>query len=105
MKVFNKKCVIIILVLILIESCTLFLMCKSFDNKKDVLDEVNLNTRENIEMFAIMVEQADGSYKEELTWPPEGGYVYNSEKSGCIDINGNKLDDVLTYDITNKREV
>ena len=102
MQVVNKKmCVIVILVLVIIESCTLFLMYKSYGNKNTNLDEVNLNIN-NSNMFAIMLEQEDGTYKEDTTstWPTSG-YKYNESMSGCIDINGNKLDGVLSYDSTN----
>ena len=102
MQVVNKKmCVIVILVLVIIESCTLFLMYKSFSNKTTNLDEVNLNIS-NSNMFAIMLEQDDGTYKEDTTstWPTSG-YTYNADMSGCIDINGNKLDGVLSYDSAN----
>ena len=102
MQVVNKKmCVIVILLLVIIESCTLFLMYKSFSNKNTNLDEVNLNIN-NSNMFAIMLEQDDGTYKEDTTstWPTSG-YTYNASMSGCIDINGNKLDGVLSYDSAN----
>jgi len=102
MQVVNKKmCVIVILVLVIIESCTLFLMYKSYGNKNNTLDEVNLNKEINSNMFAIMLEQSDGTYKEDTTntWPTSG-YTYNADMSGCIDINGNKLDGVLSYDAT-----
>ncbi|MBQ7030787.1 MAG: hypothetical protein IJN13_00250 [Bacilli bacterium] len=102
MQVVNKKmCVIVTLVLVIIESCTLFLMYKSFGNKNTNLDEVNLNIS-NANMFAIMLEQDDGTYKEDTTntWPTSG-YTYNASMSGCIDINGNRIDNALTYDSTN----
>ena len=104
MQVVNKKmCVIVILVLVIIESCTLFLMYKSFGNKNTNLAEVNLNIS-NTNMFAIMLEQEDGTYKEDTTntWPTSG-YTYNASMSGCIDINGNKIEDALTYDKENNK--
>ena len=104
MQVVNKKmCVIVILVLVIIESCTLFLMYKSFSNKNNTLDEVNLNIN-NANMFAIMLEQSDGTYKEDKTstWPTSG-YTYNESMSGCIDINGNRIEDALTYDKENNK--
>ena len=104
MKVVNKKmCVIVILVLLIIESCTLFLMYKSYNNKNTNLDEVNLNI-DDTNMFAIMLEQDDGTYKEDTsnTWPTSG-YTYNESMSGCIDINGNKIEDALTYDKENNK--
>ncbi|MBQ7031932.1 MAG: hypothetical protein IJN13_06200 [Bacilli bacterium] len=104
MQVVNKKmCVIVILVLVIIESCTLFLMYKSFSNKNTNLDKVNLNIS-NANMFAIMLEQDDGTYKEDTssTWPTSG-YTYNASMSGCIDINGNRIEDALTYDKENNK--
>ena len=104
MQVVNKKmCVIVILVLVIIESCTLFLMYKSYGNKNNTLDEVNLNIN-NSNMFAIMLEQEDGTYKEDTTntWPTSG-YTYNASMSGCIDINGNRIDNALTYDKGNNK--
>ena len=91
-------CVIVILMLVIIESCTLFLMYKSFSNKNTNLDEASLNINDT-NMFAIMLEQEDGTYKEDTssTWPTSG-YQYNSSMSGCIDINGNRIDNALTYD-------
>ncbi|MBQ8902566.1 MAG: hypothetical protein IJY87_05885 [Bacilli bacterium] len=76
-------------------------MYKSYGNKNTNLDEVNLNIS-NSNMFAIMLEQSDGTYKEDTTntWPTSG-YAYNESMSGCVDINGNKLDGVLSYDATN----
>ena len=55
-------------------------------------------------MFAIMIEQDDGTYKEDTssTWPTSG-YIYNESMSGCIDINGNRIDNALTYDKENNK--
>lgn len=100
----NKKTLLttLILFLVLIEASTLFLMYKSYSGKETNLDEVNLQENLTNEMFAIMLEQDDGTYKEssDNTWPTSG-YTYNANMSGCIDVNGNKLDGVLTYDATN----
>ncbi len=100
----NKKTLLttLILFLVLVEASTLFLMYKSYSGKETNLDEVNLQENLTNEMFAIMLEQDDGTYKEssDNTWPTSG-YTYNASMSGCIDVNGNKLDGVLTYDATN----
>jgi len=98
MQVVNKKmCVVVILILVIIEACTLFLMYKSYSNQENQLDEVNLNIS-NSNMFAIMLEQEDGTYKEDTsnTWPKN--MKFNSELSGCIDINGNKISNSLKYE-------
>ncbi len=44
-----------------------------------------------------MLEQDDGTYKEDTssTWPTD--MTFNSELSGCIDLNGNKIDNSLTF--------
>ncbi|MBQ8901970.1 MAG: hypothetical protein IJY87_02750 [Bacilli bacterium] len=78
-------------------------MYKSSNNKNANLATVDLKGNiVNNNMFAIMLEQEDGTYKEDTTstWPTDG-YTYNASMSGCIDINGNKLDGVLSYDATN----
>ena len=100
MKVVNKKMVgVLVVTLMVIEVCSLFLVYKSFFNKETKLDEVKLQEKETEEMLAIMVEQEDGTYVEssDSTWPTSG-YVYNTEKSGCIDMNGNKIESSITYD-------
>ena len=89
--------------LVIVEIFALFLMYKSSNNKNANLATVDLKGNiVNNDMFAIMLEQDDGTYKEDKsnTWPTDG-YTYNESMSGCIDINGNKLDGVLTYDSTN----
>jgi len=68
-----------------------------------VLDEVKLKeTTNNKETFAIMIEQDDGTYKESEsdTWPTN--MTFNGNLSGCIDEEGNEVDNVLTYDDRNK---
>jgi len=95
----NKKFIFnLIIMLVLIETCTLFLMYKSFSNNQT---EDIVSNKKNIKSknFAVMLEQSDGTYIESNMnkWPSEG-YIYSKTKSGCIDINGNKLDGILTYD-------
>lgn len=103
MKVVNRKiCAILITFLLIIEGCSLFLVYMSYSNKNAILDNVSLNEELNKDnMFVILLEQEDGTYKESSdgSWPT--GYIYNANKSGCIDLNGNKLDGVLSYDATN----
>jgi len=89
---------IMILSLILIEFSTIFLMYKSL-NSKNIKNEPVKSYETKKNMFAMMLEQPDGTYKESNMnkWPSEG-YVYSKTKSGCVDINGNKLDGILVYD-------
>ncbi len=88
--------------LVIVEVFTLFLMYKSSNNSSN-LATVDLNKNIiNSDIFAIMLEQSDGTYKEssDKVWPTTG-YTYNESMSGCIDQNGNKLDGILNYDATN----
>ena len=69
------------------------------NNKKEViLDDVRL--KEEIsknDSIAIMLEQNDGTYKESNESMFPSNMVFNSEKSGCIDKEGKKIDNSLTY--------
>ena len=74
------------------------MIVKPNSNKKVILDDVKL--KEEIsknDSIAIMLEQSDGTYKEsnESTFPTN--MMFNSEKSGCIDSKGNKLENSITY--------
>jgi len=78
-------------------------MYKTINNKGSPLDNITLKEEiNNINGFAIMIEQDDGTYKESInnSWPSD--MKYNEELSGCIDSNGNKLNGVLTFDTVNK---
>ncbi len=102
----RKKTVVSIASIIVLASA--FLMCNAFFNKNSVLDEVRLkNSSDDTSMFAIMLEQSDGTYKEssDKTWPTGGTYVYDQQKSGCIDANGNALNGILSYDAANNKAV
>ena len=102
----RKKTVVSIASIIVLASA--FLMCNAFFNKNSVLDEVRLkNSSDDTSMFAIMLEQSDGTYKEssDKTWPTGGTYVYDQQKSGCIDANGNTLNGILSYDAANNKAV
>lgn len=84
---------VLIILLIVIESFTLFLAYKSLDDKveKQITNEIT-----NTQTFAILIEQEDGSFKEGTAWPTDG-YIYSASLSGCVDHNGNKLGDILSY--------
>ena len=99
MIVVNKKIkVIVITLLILLEIVSTYLMYRSFNNKNVVLDNVKLKSTNKNNGLAIMIEQEDGTYKESSSnaWPEE--MMYNEEKSGCIDSNGKKIENSLTYE-------
>ena len=101
MKKENLK-IIIISILLTIELFTVFLMWKSNGENNVVLENVNLknelvNKKSNL---AIMLGDKEGIYTEssDSVWPSNLKYNYNSERSGCIDINGNEIVNALTYD-------
>ena len=79
-----------------IEVITLFLGIKSFGNKNNTLDDIKLLDNKSDNLFAIMVKDASGNYNEASTFPT-GAYILNETMSSCIDNNGNKIDNVLSY--------
>ena len=102
-----KKSVIVVTLLV-VEFISIFLAWKSVSYKETKIDEVKLKdnvvNNKSKKGLAIMLNNGDGKYTEskESSWPTEG-YLYNNEKSGCIDTLGNTVKDVLTYNqLTNK---
>lgn len=68
--------------------------------------QINLKTKEENRqnLYAIMLEQNDGSYKTTTSnLFNQSGYVFNSTKSTCVDMNGNKVVNAITYDNTLKK--
>ena len=84
-----------VVVLVIIEIISIFLVYKSGSNRETILDNVKLNEIDKYNNFALMIEQ-DGEYIESKTFPASG-YVLNETLSGCIDNNGNTLENALTY--------
>ncbi len=79
----------------------------SFAKKDNKLYDVKLNNIVDKNMFAMYLEQKqeDGTSTyvadERNTWPEEG-YTFNKTMSGCIDGDGNKIEEeILTYDEEN----
>ena len=101
---YNKFSKFLVIILIIIECVTLYLMGMSLSSKKTI-NLLELNSEEILtsDVFAIMLEQEDGTFKEseDAKWPTEG-YIYNHELSGCTDKNGNTLNGALTYNDTTK---
>ena len=99
MRIVNKKIVITSILLVV---TTGVLLWNLNSDKETQLDSVKLKEVINNEMFAIMLEQDDGTYKEssDNTWPED--MQYNAEKSGCVDINGNKIENALVYNSETK---
>ena len=94
----NKLIVVVIGFLVLLEVTSIFLMWKSSMNKPTILDNVKLQNIKNDGNLAIMIEQEDGSYKETSgnSWPED--MMFNEEKSGCVDNNGQLIENALVYE-------
>ncbi len=99
-----KKKYVTLVVIIISFIALLFGIHTKGDTK---LDNVKLNEQIDKSMFAIMIEQEDGKYQEssDNEWPGDG-YTFNSTLSGCMDINGDKIEEegILTF-INNKATV
>jgi len=93
-----------LLTLLLVMSISvIYIGCIALKGNNIVLDEVKLKeTINKKEVFAIMIEQTDGTYKESNSdkWPED--MTFNEALSGCIDAKGNKVENVLEYDNVNK---
>ncbi len=81
-----------------IEIVTLFLGIKSFGNRpSEKLDDIKLlQAIHKNSLYAVMVDDGSGNYTEGNDFPIEG-YIFNKEKSKCIDSNGNTLNDELNF--------
>ena len=111
MKLFNQNKTILTIIgsLLLIFVISGGLLIWDYNsNKNKELDEVILNNNKgDNSMFAIMLEQDDGTYDESdsNTWPTDGERVYDQKLSGCIDANGNSIDNALSYDAVNNKVI
>lgn len=95
----NKILVIILVLIIVVVPTTIFFVTDKLKQNNTILDEVKLVDNIDKNMFAIMLQKENGSYEEDKTmtsWPTEN-YTYNATKSGCIDIEGNKIERALSY--------
>ena len=86
------------IVLLLVLIINIVWIVKPNNKKEVILDDVKL--KEEIsknDSIAIMLEQSDGTYKEsnESTFPIN--MMFNNEKSGCIDKEGQRIENSLTY--------
>ncbi len=95
----NKIKKYLIISLVLFEVCVIHLAYKSFSNKPVKLPEVKLKEieKEKKNTYAVMIDDGNGGYTEstEDKFPTEG-YKLNTEKSGCIDNDGNTIENVLS---------
>ena len=76
----------------------------SYNNKN--LDKYVFNSRDlkNSSLFAIMLEDKNGEYKQSTEADfPGYEYFYNQTKSGCMNSSGKNIPDSLLYDQENKK--
>ncbi len=99
MRLKNKNILIILVIGIMLIVSMFF----TFNNKKEYKELPKVKLKEPLQnkQFALMLEQENGEYKESSDDFPTEGYVFNETKSGCTDLNGKKINDVLEYDYTN----
>lgn len=83
----------LIFCLVLVLSIYLFINYKNMDKYVFGTNEILNN-----EMFAVLIEDNDGIYKEADINNLTNEHFYNNELSGCIDKSGNKVEDALSYE-------
>ena len=68
--------------------------------KVNKLDDVGLENKINDDMFAIMIENVNGYEESNNNEWPDSTYIFNNEKSGCMDISGKKVQEegILTFE-------
>ena len=92
---------LLIVFLTLLEMSSLFLAWKSLSHKITIIDDVKFKEENKKEKkaVAIMLNDGNGSYKEsESTTFPKVGYIYNTQKSGCIDTTGKEVVNAINYE-------
>ncbi len=93
--------IILIMILAIMEVCSIFLTWKSLSHKITIIDNVKFKEENKKEKkaVAIMLNDGNGSYKEsESTTFPKVGYIYNTQKSGCIDTTGKEVVNAISYE-------
>ncbi len=85
MKSINKK--IIVTILVIIEIMLINITYKSYSNR--IIDEKEIENKR----VAIKVDNGNNEYKDSETLPGRG-YVLNTELTECLDIEGNKIENI-----------
>ena len=102
-KISNKKVIVsVVIVLVILELLFIYLAIVSYNNKN--LDKYIFGNKDlkSTSLFAIMVEDSNGEFVEQSTFP-NFPYQFNLIKSSCIDREGNKIKDSMFYDEENKQ--
>ena len=104
-KISNKKIIIsVVIVLVILELLLIYLAVVSYNNKN--LNKYTFGNKDlkNTSLFAVMVEDSKGDYKEQSTFP-DFPYQFNITKSSCIDREGNTIKDSMLFDEENREVV
>ena len=95
----NKRIYTILSITIVVLIGIIFLAYSKKDNiyKEEVKEELKMKT------FAIMIEKADGKYIEYRgkEWP-KVGYVFNKEKTTCVDRDKEDIGNIVEFDVKTK---
>ena len=99
----NVSKVIIISVLCVLELSTIYLMWKSSNtvnnNSSALLENNNVKEKSDGNLAIMLGDKNNNNYTESDSgdFPSVDKYIFNSEKSSCINASGNTLDDSVTY--------
>ena len=91
-----KKIAIISIIILLLTTSIVFIRKNKSVNA--TLDTVSLKDVKENNMLAIMVNDGSGEYTKSESFPNEEGYKLNETKSGCMDNNGEKIENSLSFD-------
>lgn len=90
---FKVQKILLICIMIMLVLISVFFM---FPKENINISETKLDSND---MFSIMLEQSDGTYKQtsDNNWPINK-YEFDSTLSGCVDVEGNILENSVEYD-------
>lgn len=101
-KILPRKSVIVVTCLLVILECFIISLVykRNLEQNKVILKNDLLENNNSI--FAIMIGQ-NGDYVISDEYPTEDKYIFNKEKSGCLDLDGNLIEGSLDYDKVTKK--
>ncbi len=99
----NKKIKILSISIVILLLTTSIVFISKNKSANATLDTVSLKEVEKDNMFAIMINDGSGEYTKSDAFPNEEGYQINETLSGCMDNNGVKIENILTYDSDSKK--
>ncbi len=91
----------LIVLLMIVESCSLFLLYKSSTSKKEEdlpLENVVYNEKQTEFVYLLEQNYSKEDYVESLVnnWPDDS-YKFNQQKSNCLDYNSTEINNALIY--------